>query len=170
MNRINWPSAFVTALAAYLTTFAAFLLLFGNSVIRNILYTDSAGQSNKFLQVWHTLEPLPAVRPFWEDLLIFSGRKAAVLGLLFVWAVGLVVSYATVAEALPGKGWRKGLSFGALLWVTGFFFFEVFFPFNILGEPFGIVLLELALQVGMVAVLGVTIAVLYRPPDTTHPT
>jgi hypothetical protein len=54
--------------------------------------------------------------------------------------------------------------------VTGFFFFEVFFPFNILGEPFGIVLLELALQVGMVAVLGVTIAVLYRPPDTTHPT
>ena len=45
-----------------------------------------------------------------------------------------------------------------------YFFFEVFFPFNLLGEPFGIVLLELALEAIMALAYGVTIAALYRVP------
>ena len=164
MKRINWSSAIVSALAAYIVGFAAFLVLFGNPVVRNIIYTPQAGQSDKLLAMWLTLEPLPAVGPFWERLTTFGGRTSAVAGLLLLWAFGLVLIYATVAEALPGEGWRKGLAFGAMLWVMTYFFFEVFFPFNLLGEPFGIVLLELALEAIMALAYGVTIAALYRVP------
>ena len=109
MKRINWSSAIVTALVAYVVGFAAFLALFGNPVVRNIIYTPQAGQSDKLLAMWLTLEPLPAVGPFWERLTTFGGRTSAVAGLLLLWAFGLVLIYATVAEALPGEGWRKGV-------------------------------------------------------------
>ena len=163
LKRLDWPKATLTTIITYVLGFASFLVLFGNPISRSLIYTSKMGQSDKLLSVWFTLEPSPAVTPFWDEIVIFSGRKLAVLALLFLWTFSLVLIYATVKDALPGQGWRKGLAFGALLWATVFLFFEVFFAFNLLGEPLGLVIFELGLEVGLALVTGVTIAAFYRP-------
>ena len=165
MPRINWPNALVTTIVSYLGGYAALILLFGNPLSQRLIYTDSFGQSSKLIAVWKTLEPIPPANPFWDQLFVFSGRKFAVLGLLLVWAFGVVLIYATVYESLPGEGWRKGLSFAAIMWAMAALFFEAFTPFNMFGEPFGLVLYELALWALGLAVWGILIAVFFRPPQ-----
>jgi hypothetical protein len=148
--------------------FVSLGLLFGNPFISDIIYTEEAGQSAKAITVWLTLEPLPAVTPFWDDIFAFSARRIAVHGLLLLWSLGLVVIYAVLEENLHGSRVRKGFWFGIGVWWVVFLFFEPWVPFNMFGEPFRLMVLELALQFVAMTATGLTIAFIYRPanPDS----
>lgn len=168
-NQIHWGRAVLAAFVANIVTLVSLGLLFGNPLIRDIIYTEQAGQSAKALAVWLELEPLPAVTPFWDDFLDFSARRLAVQGLLLLWTLGLVVIYAKIEYSLTGNRVRKGLLFGVGVWWVLFLFFEPWVPFNMFGEPFRLMVLELALELVAMAVTGVAIALTYRPPTLDTP-
>lgn len=163
MNRINWSRVPVATLVAFGVSLLTFSLLFGSPVVQNVFYSTAAGQSEKFVEVWKTTTPLPALSPAGADTFAISGRKLAEMGLLLVWMLAVVVVYALVAESLPGTGWRKGLSYGGVVWAVAFLFFGFFFHFNVLNMPLSFVLLALVLEAGITVAVGVTIAALYRP-------
>lgn len=155
---IQWGRTLAAALAAETVGLLGFLALFGNPLSRRLIYSPALGQSEKLLAVWTTLPPAPALTPLWGDLLAFTPRKVLALGLLYLWAFGLALVYLVVSAALPGRGWRKGLAFGLGLWATVFPLLEVFFPFNLLGEPLYLVAYELLLEVPLALGIGVSLA------------
>lgn len=52
------------------------------------------------------------------------------------------------------------------MWAILFIFFEAYVPFNILGEPFPLVLVQLSLQLVAMVLTGITIALFYRTKPT----
>lgn len=162
MERINWGRFVFASFAAYVTAVGSLTLLLGNPFIEEILFTGGAGQSEKVLSVWFDLEPLPAVTPLWEDLANLEARGFAVQVFLFLWATALVLLYALGWVHRPRSPLRRGVTFGAVSWAVVFLFFEGFIPFNLLGEPFPLVLLELFLLLIAMLVTGVVIAFAYR--------
>lgn len=169
MSQIRWARLMGACLVAYLVAFSSLTVLFGNPVVERVLYTDEAGQSDKVLSAWLEQEPLPAVTPFWEDIGNIDGRFLAVQGLLLIWIFAVVLTYALAWSHRPGSPWRRGATFGLAVWAILFVFFEAFVPFNILGEPFRLVLLELGLQLVAMVATGVAIALVYRHPLERHP-
>ena len=163
MERIRWGRLVVASFAAYVASVGSLTLLLGNPFIEEILFTGDAGQSEKVLSVWFELEPLPAVTPLWEELANLEARAFAVQAFLFLWAAALVLLYAMGWVNRPTSPLRRGLTFGAVSWAVVFLFFEGFIPFNLLGEPFPLVLLELILLLAAMLVTGVVIAFVYRP-------
>ncbi len=163
MKHIKWSRHLLAGLVAEVVLLSVFVLLFGNPISRGIIYTPQAGQSEKLLAVWFGIQPLPAVTPFWDQLFTFNARKVSVLALFFLWALGLVWGYASIGGSLPGQGWRKGLAFGALLWVMAMPLLEIFFPFSMFGEPFKLMLFQLALEIGIALAVGVSISAIYEP-------
>ena len=145
MNVFNWKKGALAALAGFLVGLVAFLILFGNPLSQSIIYEPGSGQSQKLIDMWTTIEPLPALTPFFSDLFAFSPRKLLVMALLYLWAFGLVGLYAFMRPLLTGSPGRQSLIFGSII-MLNFFFFEVFAPFNLLGEPFWIVVYELILE------------------------
>ena len=167
MRRINWRRLLITSVVAYIVAVASLTLLLGNPFIARVLFTEDAGQSDKVLSVWMEQEPLPAVTPFWDDLGVIDGRGLAVQAMLLLWAFGLVVVYAFGWGDRPGRPVWRGVSLGVAMWAVLFLFYEAFIPFNLLGEPFPLVLLELALTLVAMVFTGVVIALIYRPaPDS----
>ena len=164
MGRIGWTRFVVASLAAYATAVVSLTLLFGNPFIEGLLFSEDAGQSEKVLSVWFEQEPLPAVTPLWEDLGEIEERGFAVQGLLLLWAAAVVLVYALGWVNRPGSLIWRGLTFGAVMWAVTFLFFEAYVPFNLLGEPFPLVLLELSLQLVAMLVTGLVIALAYRQP------
>ncbi len=81
--------------------------------------------------------------------------------LLYLWSLGLVSLYAFVSPQLTEKMGRKVLIFGAIVWLT-FFFFEVFAPFNLLGEPFLLVRYELLLEAIIALAFAWMVVTLYH--------
>lgn len=163
MAQIRWSRLLGATAAAYVVAVGSLTLLFGNPLAERILFTDDGGQAGKVLAVWFEHEPLPAVTPFWDQLGDLEGRGFAVQGMLFLWALALVVFYALGWVNRPGSEWRKGASFGITVWAVLFLFFEAYIPFNLFGEPFHLVLLELTLQLIAMVLTGLTIAGVYRP-------
>lgn len=165
---VQWGRAVISAFAANIVTLGSLGLLFGNPFISGLIYTDRAGQSEKVLSVWLEMEPLPAVTPMWDDMLDFNPRRLAVHALLLLWSLGLVVIYAKIRNSLDGGNMRKGLLFGAGTWLVLWVFFEAWVPFNMLGEPFTLTVVELALELVAMLATGVTIALLYRPAEGAY--
>lgn len=158
MKAQSWLRPWITALASFVTGFTTYAFLFGNPLSQRLIYSPDFGQSAKVLAVWQSIEPIPAVGPAWGDLLTFSGPKVLILGLLYLWAVGLVFIFRTVARSLPGRGWRRGLLFAVILWAIAFPLLEFFFPLNVLGEPLPLVAYELTLELGLCLALAIPIA------------
>lgn len=152
------------AWVSFVTGFTTYAFLFGNPLSERLIYSPEFGQSPKLLAVLRTMEPIPPVGPAWSDLLSLSGPKVLVLGLLYLWAVGLVFIFRFVARSLPGRGWRRGVPFAIILWAIAFPLLEFFFPLNVLGEPLPLVAYELTLEVGLCLALAIPIAAL--TPET----
>jgi hypothetical protein len=165
MRQISWGRAVSASVVAFVVAVGSLTLLFGNPLIERLLFTSESGQSSKVLSVWLEQEPLPAVTPLWDDLADITGRGVAVQVLLLIWATALVLLYVLGWAGRDGPAWRRGLTFGVLVWVVVFLFFEAWVPFNLLGEPFGLVLVELALQLVAMVATGIAIALIYRPPS-----
>lgn len=162
--RVDWPRALLAAVAAFVVFVAAMTVLFGNPVVERILYTDQVGQSPKVLAMFFEVEPRPAVFWVWDDIGAIGARGAAVETMLLVWALALVLLYAATGWAdRSGSAWRRGVLFGVAAWAVVFVFFEALIPFNVLWEPFGLVVVELVLQLLAMMATGVVIALVYRP-------
>lgn len=167
MAQMRWSRLLVATAAAYVVAVGSLTLLVGNPLVERLLFTDEAGQSNKVLEVWLEQEPLPAVTPFWDQLGDMDGRGFVVQGLFVLWTFALVVVYALGWVHRPGSEWSKGITYGIAIWSILFIFFEAYVPFNILGEPFRLVLLELSLLLVAMVLTGITIALSYRIEPTT---
>ena len=163
MHRIHWPRAVLAAVAAFVVSQLAFIILFGNPIVHSWFYTAASGQSAKFVAVWNTLQPLPPLSAKWSDLAVVPPRAFATMGLLLFWMLCVTLVYAVVSDCLPGKSWRKGISAGVMVWAIAFVFFGAFFHFNVLNMPIVFVLGEWVLEAAISIAAGVTIAAIYKP-------
>jgi hypothetical protein len=102
-------------------------------------------QSAKFLAAFSEA-PLPRV-----------ADSAAILPLGLL---GVGIIYATaftwLAPKLSGPAWKRGLSFGLLSWALMVPWFEFYLPWNVMREPFALVLLEAFCW--LIVLLGVGLA------------
>jgi len=113
---------------------------------------DPQLQSPKLLKVWREIQPLP--------LLITN--PALLIGLYAVLGVAHSLVYRAISGSL-GKGMvRKGVSFGLIIWIFQYVFFEYFTPFNLFGEPAALVVLELGIWLIVALVEGLAIAALSK--------
>lgn len=115
------------------------------------ILADPTLQSAKFLRVFTEIEPLP--------------RAATVPWLLFLALPIIGVIHATVfavlRDGLPGRGWRKGVTFGLVAWALMVPWFEFYLPYNVMHEPFLLVLLEALLWALVLQLVGIAIALVY---------
>lgn len=130
------------------------------NVISNILFFqvghgvlfESAIQSEKLKKVLFEMEPLPLM--FTNGLLYMAG--VAIIGIMH----GLV--FACIEPALPRGGRvKRGLAYGLILWTLMAVYFEFHAPFNMFGEPFSLVLVELGFWAIVLVVEGVILSLIY---------
>lgn len=168
MFRLNLPRLFAASIAAFSATMVSLTVLFGNPFVESILFSASGEQSQKMLDVWLVQEPLPAVTPFWSDLGAIDQNGLAVSGMLFVWSAAMALIFATAWIRLQVPLWKRGVLFGLSVWATLWLFFEAWIPYNLLGEPFSLVVLELGLELAAMLVMGLSVALVYKPkPDSS---
>ncbi len=114
---------------------------------------DPALQSSKMIAVWTTLEPLP----------LFRTQPATIFLLYVLFGIAYASLYRSVARAWPDgflpRTWRLALA----VWALSCLFFELLGPFNLLGEPLGLVVLELSFWAVMAFVAaGVIVTIVER--------
>jgi hypothetical protein len=126
-----------TALVGWAAFNAAMFLTFGLigfGVDGHGLLLNPKTQSAKLIAVWTTLEPLPLVvaRP---HLIVLS---------LYLFAFAQAVIYRLLSPAWPPGLHGRALRLAALRFLLTFLFWEFFTPFNQLGEPLSLLVLELS--------------------------
>lgn len=95
---------------------------------------DPSLQSEKLIAVWTEIEPLP---------LVVNQPAPIILGII-LFGIAHAYIYRWISSAWPAGVAKRGLSFALLVFVMTFGFWEFFTPFNLFGEPFGLIVLELA--------------------------
>lgn len=119
----------LTMNAVMLLTFRAFGFGWNGG---GILLT-SPSQSQKLIAVWTKLEPLPLV----------VSSPAPIIGGLILFGLGHAFVYKWLSAAWPPGIAPRALRLAGLLFFTVFLFWEFFTPFNLFGEPFPLIALEL---------------------------
>lgn len=135
-------------LAGGLAWFIGLTVFFGPA---QAILSDPTLQSAKFLSVFTEIEPLPRVVT--QPSLLFVGL--AVIGVIHA------AVFAALRNGLPGRGWRKGASFGLAAWALMVPWFEFYLPWNVMHEPLALVLLEAVLWAAVLQLVGLAIAVVY---------
>ena len=117
-----------TGVAAAATWWAGIMIVFGPA--QSIL-ADPARQSAKFLAAFGE-EPLPRMA---------AHPEVVPLGLL---GIGLLYACAfeLVGTRLPGSTFVRGIRFGFVAWLLLIPWFEFYLPWNVMLEPWPLVLLE----------------------------
>lgn len=136
------------ALAAAVGWFVGFLLSF---VPMQVVLADPARQSPKFLAAFTSVEPLPRI----------SSAGGFALLVLVVGAF-LAVGYVLSRPDRSRPWWRRGLRFGLLAWVVMVPWFELYLPWNVLHEPFELVLVEAVCWAITLGCSGLAIAIADR--------
>ena len=108
-------------------------------------------QSPKLIKVWTELEPIP---------LAVNHPEIMTLGFIVLGVIHAFV-FSVIERGIPGVGWKKGLSFGVIIWVFSYLFFEFFTPWNMFGEPVSLVILELIFWIPVALSEGIVIAKVY---------
>ena len=90
-------------------------------------------QSQKLIDVWTKMEPLP---------LAVTCPAPIVMGLILFGIVHAYL-YRWISSAWPAGTVRRGLSFALIVFLMTFLFWEFFTPFNQFGEPPGLIALQL---------------------------
>ena len=118
--------------------------------------TDPLLQSPKMLNAF-MLAPVP--------------RTSHQPGLLWVGLISIGILWTLAYRALSAlwrpPWWRKGLLFWMISWSLMVPWFEFYLPWNVMLEPFPLVLLELVCWAGVLLVVGLTISGvdrLFHPP------
>jgi hypothetical protein len=78
------------------------------------------------------------------------------------------ILFALTAANLPGSGWRKGLSFGVLIWILSYGFFEFLSPWTQFSEPLPLLALELTMWLVVALAEGIVIAATMRTRTTEN--
>jgi hypothetical protein len=105
------------------------LIFFGPA---QVILADPVLQSAKFNAVFQTIAPLP--RTTGQPMLMWAG----LVGIALIYAV----LHDTIRLALHGNIMRRAAKFGLILWAAMVPWFEFYLPWNVMGEPFPLVLLE----------------------------
>lgn len=117
-------------------------------------------QSEKFIQVFAVVQPLPRAAQdpafIWIGMLIIGVFPA------------LVFLY--LNKLLAGNWWQKGLKYGLIHWALVTPWFEFYLPYNVMHEPLPLVLFETGLWLGVALMLGLALSLLvnFRAPDPSH--
>ncbi len=90
-------------------------------------------QSQKLIDVWTKIEPLPLV----------VTRPAPIIIGLILFGIVQAYLYRWISPAWPTGIVRRGLSFALFVFLMTFLFWEFFTPFNQLGEPLSLIAVEL---------------------------
>jgi hypothetical protein len=134
----------LAAVAATAAWCAGIAFVFGpfQSILANPGY-----QSAKFLAAF-TEAPLPR-----------AADNAAVLP-LGIFCIGMIhaLVYAWLEPKLGGSTWKKGASFGMMSWALMVPWFEFYLPWNVMREPFALVLLEAFCWLVVLLAVGVSLA------------
>lgn len=147
--------AIVAGVAGAVAWLVGLALVFGPA---QAILADPALQSAKFLAAF-TEDPLPRAG---------DGPWVVPAGVLLVSMVHAFV-FAWLAPGLPGRGWRKGFAFGLCAWLLMTPWFEFYLPWNVMREPLPLVLLEVVLWGIVMQMVGLAIAIVYRPRPPEAP-
>jgi len=137
-----------SGLAAAAAWCAGLLLIFGP--LQSIL-ADPERQSAKFLAAFNE-PPLPRATDHFAIL---------PLGIL---CIGMIyaLTFAWLGPKLPGSSWRKGLCFGLISWALMVPWFEFYLPWNVMREPFGLVLVEALAWLGVLLGVGLATSLVFN--------
>lgn len=147
MNGVRGFRVILAGVAAAVAWWLGMLLFFGPA---QAILASPRFQSAKFLGAFGGSPP-PRMA---ESPLVLP------LGLL---VIGLVFAgvYAWLAPRLPGGRLRRGAAFGLVAWLLMVPWFEFYLPWNVMREPFPLVLLEMACWFGVMQLVGVAVALAY---------
>lgn len=112
----------------------------------------SASQSQKLVDVWTELEPLPLV----------VNRPAPIIIGIILFGIIHAYIYRWLSPTWPAGIINKGLRFAGLVFVMTFLFWEFFTPLNLFGEPLHLIALELIFWALIALADGMTIAFISR--------
>ena len=113
-----------------------------------LILADPAYQSEKFLSVFNTMDPLPRmVEAYW---ILPAG--------IFIVSFFYVAVFRFMKGHIQGSRWKKGFGFGLMAWALMVPFFEFFLPWNVMHEPIWLVLLEMVCWLGVMLTIGVGLA------------
>ena len=117
--------------------YLCFMTFFIFSQAQQIL-SDPEHQSSKFLKVLTELEPLPRI--FENPWILYTG--------IYLISTLAIIVFIFLNEKLSGGWLKKGITFGLINWVLMIPWFEFYLPYNVMHEPFILVLLECVLWLG----------------------
>ena len=138
-------------LAGAVAWWAGLLLVFGPA---QALLADPSLQSAKFLAAFME-PPLPRMAGHPEILAV---------GLLTIALVHAAV-YTTLRPKLNGGAWRRGATFGLIAWALMVPWFEFYLPWNVMLEPWPLVLLEIVCWLVVMLAVGVSVALAHAGLD-----
>jgi hypothetical protein len=105
-------------------------------------------QSRKLIAVWTELEPLP---------LVVNQPLPIILGIVG-FGIFHAYLYRWICSSWPKGVVNRALSFSLVVFVMTFLFWEFFTPFNQLGEPLGLIAIELVFWALIALADGFTIS------------
>lgn len=144
--------------AFFVATFVTFVLI-GSGLDHSGPLFDPALQSAKVIAVWTRLEPLP----------LFATAPHVVLLEYVLFGAAYALLFRSVVRAWPASAWSGTWRLAVVIWLACAFF-EFLAPVNLLGEPAGLVALELGFwAVAALAESAVVVAVLRRRPSVGAP-
>lgn len=126
-----------------LVWYVAMQLFFVWSGAQKIL-GNPAHQSSKFIKAFIEYEPLPLMAT--DSSIVWKG--------LMVVGAFLAIAFLLVNHGLKGGWLRKGLLFGLVHWMMMTPWFEFYLPYNVMREPFPLVLLEGGLWLCVALITG----------------
>lgn len=113
---------------------------------------DPSIQSHKLVAVWTQIEPIP---------LVVSRPAPIVIGLI-LFGIGHAFVYRWLAPAWPPGIMARGWRMAALIFFLSFLFWEFFTPFNQLGEPLLLIVLELIFWAAVAIADALSIAAVFE--------
>jgi hypothetical protein len=135
-NEQSHATTILAGTAAGLAMNLAMLLTFrliGFGINADGILLDPDLQSEKLIAVWTEIDPLP---------LVVDRPLPIILGIVLFGVVHAYL-YRWISPAWPTGVARRGLSFALVVFLMTFLFWEFFTPFNLFGEPLGLIAIEL---------------------------
>ncbi len=109
------------------------------------------GQSQKLIDVYTTLQPLPMQGTNLFALVVGNIILAMLFTAIYGWAL----------KDLPGEGFSKGINFGLVLWAFAALWSALFTNLSLLGEPVYLILVEMIFWLVLFLIEGILIVRLY---------
>jgi hypothetical protein len=144
----------LAGLAAALAWLLGIQIVFGPA---QALLADPSRQSAKFLAAFSE-EPLPRM----AEMPWALPAGILVIGMIFA------AVYSWLEPKLGGPTWRKGIAFGIAAWALMVPWFEFYLPWNVLREPFALVLVECACWLLVLILVGLAAALAYAAASRRH--